>query len=82
MHIEKFVFAGDSAGGHLVMSVTILCLLRGIKPPCGLLLLYPVLTLDLDKFFPSNLMFTDDGILSSGLISLVVACFIRKGGNP
>ena len=47
------------------MSVTILCLLRGIRPPCGLLALYPVCTLSLDAFFfPSTLMFVDDEILS------------------
>ena len=81
MSIEKFIFAGDSAGGHLTMSVAILCLLRGIKPPCGLLPLYPVLTMNLDHFFPSSLMFADDELLNTGFISLSAACMTRKGGN-
>mmetsp|Transcript_37179 Transcript_37179/g.48920 ORF Transcript_37179/g.48920 Transcript_37179/m.48920 type:complete len:180 (+) Transcript_37179:1853-2392(+) len=82
MDIDKIVFAGDSAGGHLTMSVTVLCLLRGIKPPCGLVPLYPVLTLNLNTFFPSSLMFCDDELLSSGFISFCMACIARKGGNP
>lgn len=82
MDITKFVFAGDSAGGHLTMSVTNLCLLRGITPPDGLLVLYPVLTLNLETFFPSSLMMADDEILSTGFISFCSACFLRKGGNP
>ena len=80
--IQKIVLAGDSAGGHLTMSVTNLCLLRGIRPPDGLLVLYPVLTLSLTTFFPSSLMMADDEILSSGFISFCSACITRKGGNP
>lgn len=82
MDIDRFVFAGDSAGGHMTMSVTILCLLRGIKPPCGLVPIYPVLILNLDHFLPSSLMFSDDEILSTGFISFCMACVLRKGGNP
>ena len=82
MDIDKFVFAGDSAGGHLAISVTILCLLRGIKPPGGLVPIYPVLTINLRHFFPSSLMFADDEILSTGFLTFCNACITRKGGDP
>ena len=81
MDIDKIVLAGDSAGGHMTLSVTIMCLLRGIKPPCGLLALYPVCSVSLNTFFPSSLMFADDEILSAAAITVVTACTTRKGGN-
>ena len=81
MDIKEFIFSGDSAGGHLCMSVTFLCLLRGIAPPCGLVPIYPVLNLHIDSFLPSNLMFADDELLSTSLIMFVFSAFLRKGGN-
>ena len=81
MDIESFVFAGDSAGGHLTISVAMLCILRGVTPPCGLVPLYPVLNLNLNRFYPSNLMFTDDEVLSAGFVAFCKACISRKGGN-
>ena len=82
MDIEKFVFAGDSAGGHLTMSVTNLCLLRGFRPPDGLIPIYPVLSMDLATFFPSTLMMADDELISTGFVTFACACVIRKGGDP
>ena len=82
IEIESVILAGDSAGGHLTMSVTNMCLVRGFRPPDGLLVLYPVLTLNMQMFFPSTLMTADDEILSAGFISFCQACINRKGGNP
>lgn len=82
LEIDKIVLAGDSAGGHLTMSVTLMCLLRGIRPPDGIMCLYPVLTVNLQTFYPSSLMMSDDEIISTGFISFCVACLLRKGGNP
>ena len=82
MDIDKFVFAGDSAGGHLTFSVAYLAMMRGFRMPDGIFSLYPAFSLDLDKFFPSSLLAGDDEILSSGFLAFCSACTIRKGGNP
>lgn len=81
MDIEKIVLAGDSAGGHLTQSVTLLAMLRGFRLPDGLLTLYPVLSLNMNSFFPSNLMMSDDEVISTGFLIFCSSCVLRKGGN-
>ena len=82
MDIDKFVFVGDSAGGHMTYSVTMLAMLRGFRLPDGILSIYPVFSLDMQTFYPSTLMTADDEIISSGFMSFCSACTMRKGGNP
>ena len=82
MDLKTIVFAGDSAGGHLTHSVTMLAMLRGFRLPDGLMTLYPVLSLKITEFFPSNLMMIDDEIISTGFLTFCAACVVRKGGNP
>ena len=45
MDIKRIVFAGDSAGGHLTQSVTLLAMLRGFRLPDAIVSLYPVLSM-------------------------------------
>ena len=82
MDIDKFVFAGDSAGGQMTYSVTLLAMLRGFRLPDGILSMYPWFCLDLQTFYPSTLIAADEEIISSGLLTFCVACSTRKGGNP
>ena len=42
LDIDKWVFAGDSAGGHLTFSVSLLAMLRGFRVPDGIFAHYPV----------------------------------------
>lgn len=81
MKLENIIFAGDSAGGHLTTSVTLLAILRGFRLPDGIMALYPVLTCDL-QFFPSNLLGIDEWLLTEAFMSAVMSCFMRNGGNP
>lgn len=53
MDINHFILAGDSAGGHLAASVSLLATIRGFRRPDGILMIYPVLTMDIYRFFPS-----------------------------
>ena len=84
MDINKFVLAGDSAGGHLVMQVPNLCMLRGFRKPDGLLCIYPSLTFDLEYFLPSSMLMCDDPILNANIILLIKACIVRReeSGDP
>ena len=81
MDIDKIVLCGDSAGGHLCLAVTMLCILRGFRIPDSIVPLYPATSLDLHAFFPSSLMMTDDPLLSVGFITFACACAMRHGGN-
>jgi acetyl esterase/lipase len=63
MKLEQIIFAGDSAGGHLTVSVTNLCLLRGFRPPDGIMAIYPCMHTDM-RLSPSACLMIDDWLLS------------------
>ena len=46
MDVKQIILAGDSAGGHLAVAVCLLAALRGFRRPDGLLLHYPVFSID------------------------------------
>ena len=81
MDIKRIVFAGDSAGGHLTQSVTLLAMLRGFRLPDAIVTLYPVLSMSVYQFYPSSLMMADDEMISTGFVTFCSACVVRKGGN-
>jgi acetyl esterase/lipase len=82
MDVKHIILAGDSAGGHLAVAVSILAVLRGFRKPDGLLLHYPVFSIDSQRFFPSMLLSMDEELLSQSFMKFCLACFIRNGGNP
>lgn len=81
MPIEHFVLAGDSAGGHLCVTVAMLAALRGFRKPDAILCHYPVFCVDERRFFPSVLMSVDEELLSSAFLQFALTCFTRKGGK-
>lgn len=62
------ILAGDSAGGHLCMTVAMLAALRGFRQPDGILCHYPVFCVDEKRFFPSVLLSVDEDLLSSSFL--------------
>lgn len=80
MKLEHIIFAGDSAGGHLTTSVALLAILRGFRPPDGILAHYPVYDCS-TSFKPSTLLAMDEWLLSEAFMSCVMSCFLRHGGN-
>ena len=64
MDVKHIILAGDSAGGHLAVSVSILSAIRGFRKPDGILLHYPVFSIDSQRFFPSMLLSMDEELLS------------------
>jgi acetyl esterase/lipase len=82
MDIKHIIMAGDSAGGHLAVSVSLLCALRGFRKPDGILVHYPVFSIDQFRFFPSMLLAMDEELLSQSFMKFCLACFIRNGGSP
>lgn len=45
---KKIILVGDSAGGNLVASLTLLCIKYRVKVPDGVLMVYPALNLSLN----------------------------------
>jgi acetyl esterase/lipase len=52
MKLEHIILAGDSAGGHLAVAVALLAVIRGFRKPDGILVHYPVFSVD-PRFYPS-----------------------------
>lgn len=52
MKLEHIILAGDSAGGHLAVAVAFLAVIRGFRKPDGILVHYPVFSVD-PRFYPS-----------------------------
>lgn len=81
MELEHVILAGDSAGAHLAVSVSMLALVRGFRKPNGILIHYPVFSVG-TKFYPSHSLALDEELLSQTFLFFVMACFMKNGGNP
>ena len=60
---ERVIVAGDSAGGNLCVSVTLRCLLEGIRPPDGVVAFYPALLVE-RAFSPARVFSLADPLLN------------------
>ena len=81
MDLKHIILAGDSAGGHIAVTISMLAALRGFRRPDGILCHYPVFNSDPYKFFPSMLIAADEELLSSAFLQFALTCFTRNGGN-
>ena len=81
MKLEHIIFAGDSAGGHLTMSVAVLAILRGFRKPDSIFSHYPAFSTEV-SFLPSALLSVDEWLLTEAFMGCVMGCFLRNGGNP
>ena len=61
--IENIILAGDSAGGNLCSSLTLLCIKKKYKLPLACILSYPASHVGANKFVPSLLFSLDDILL-------------------
>ena len=82
LDVDKWLLAGDSAGGHTSFSVSFLAMLRGFRVPDGLFTFYPSLVTSFFAFMPSVLLVVDEKITTHGFFLLASLSFSRNGGNP
>ena len=82
LEFDTFIVAGDSAGGHLAMSVVFMSMLRGFRIPDGIFCHYPAFMVDPLRFYPSLLLSCDEELLNQSFLKFALCCFTRKGGNP
>ena len=81
MDLDNIILAGDSAGGHIAVTVAMLASLRGFRKPDAILCHYPVFCIDLNRFVPSVLLSVDEELLSSAFLDFCLTAFTRKGGK-
>lgn len=65
---KNVVLVGDSAGGNLVISITVMAIKRGFRKPDALKPCYPSTIASPDSFWPSILCAIDDSFLSQGML--------------
>jgi len=73
---QKVILAGDSSGGNLAIAVTLRIIKAGLKPPQGLLMVYPCLQLDLNYASPSSFQALDDPMLHISLLKLCIKSYV------
>ena len=73
---RKIILVGDSAGGNLVASLTLLCIKERVRIPDGVLLVYPALNLNGKSFTPSMLHSLTDGLLPHTFLKLCLSSYV------
>jgi len=73
---QKVILAGDSSGGNLAIAVTLRIIKAGLKPPQGLMMVYPCLQLDLNYASPSSFQALDDPMLHISLLKLCIKSYV------
>jgi hormone-sensitive lipase len=75
---KRVVLVGDSAGGSLILALTLMAIERGFKVPDAVLPIYPTSIIKVDAFWPSMLAAIDDPILSTNFIMLAMNAYKPK----
>eukprot|EP00828_Plagiopyla_frontata_P018471 TRINITY_DN2369_c0_g1_i5.p2 TRINITY_DN2369_c0_g1~~TRINITY_DN2369_c0_g1_i5.p2 ORF type:complete len:238 (+),score=27.12 TRINITY_DN2369_c0_g1_i5:89-802(+) len=76
---KKLIIIGDSAGGNLALSLTFLAITFGISKPDGLILAYPALSFDENKFSPSWLYYgLRNELIPYSIIQLMLGAYIPQ----
>ncbi|EGR28225.1 hypothetical protein IMG5_181540 [Ichthyophthirius multifiliis] len=75
---QKIVFVGDSAGGNLIISLTLLCIKFGVRTPDGIVPIYPALNCSINFFTPSYLLSLDDQILPHMFLKMCINSYIKN----
>ena len=79
---DRIVLTGDSAGGALCITTTILAIVNNFKIPTGIMPIYPAVSADLTKFMPSYLLAIDDLFLTSAFLNYCSESFVAHRVNP
>ncbi len=78
---KKIIVAGDSAGGNLALSLSLLCIKHGVRIPDGLYLAYPALNLNTKVFSPSLLLALDDQIVPYTFLKMCLESYLLDSNS-
>lgn len=74
---KKIILVGDSAGGNLILAVTLKAIMMNFPLPCGLLAYYPALDLTRERFTESLLLSLEDPILSHTYLKICLDSYLK-----
>ena len=78
---KKIILTGDSAGGNLIIGLTLMSILRKFRIPDSILPMYPVTICSQERFYPSLLNSFDDPILTNAILGLVMKAYAPEGNK-
>ncbi|CAG9335245.1 unnamed protein product [Blepharisma stoltei] len=75
---EKIILVGDSAGGNLILALTIKAILMNFPLPSGLLVYYPASNLARDDQFSESLLWSlEDPLLSHNFLKICLDSYLK-----
>ena len=78
----KIILVGDSAGGNLVAALTNMLIKLKLRPPDGIVLIYPALNLSQNCYTPSLLTSLNDLILPHTFLNICLKAYLKEEINP
>lgn len=75
---DTIILVGDSAGGNLIMALTVMAIQRGFRIPDGVLSCYGAIQLNTSVFTPSLLFSIDDPILPFSLLMVALHSYVGE----
>ena len=78
----KIIIAGDSAGGDLALGVVLRSIQTFQRIPDGLLLSYPVVSLDTESFTPSLSYSLEDPVIHYSLPQFINSVYLHSSETP
>ena len=79
---KKVILVGDSAGGNLVAALTNLLILKNLRIPDGIVLVYPALNLNYESYTPSLLTSLNDMILPHTFLKICLEAYLQGDVDP
>ena len=71
---KRIVVVGDSAGGNLCLSLTLRCVLEGVRTPDAVMAFYPALNVNL-ALSASRMLASMDTLLNHGVLETCLAAY-------
>ena len=80
VEIKTLLISGDSAGGNQAFALTNWCIVNGIRAPDFIFANYPVVQLDIKKWYsPSSLFCLNDAFLNYSFIQMCMKYYVPEG---
>lgn len=79
---KQIIGIGDSAGGNLLTCLTTWCIMNRVRAPDSLLMFYPAMSLEADKFSPSVLFAINDLMLNYSALKMCGLYYVGPGQDP
>lgn len=71
INYKKVVLTGDSAGGSLIITLTLMAINRNFRVPDAIMTTYPSTISSVEAFWPSLLGAVDDPVLAQSYLGLI-----------